>query len=210
MELLFHAIVLYIEIQVGLDITCRNRVTPPLPQEMYRIYLRHRYIFSNPQCNRLLFMCNNPSTSRPIVLTTALERIELVRRRCLVLRLLSTNWVPHRVSPTTIRPNVLQSLDVVSHYPPCVVVNGHLRQLGCQGGNGSGVQGAALGELVDGELGHDPRGLTHAQPIEGPEGFLLAVPVRYQTRRRRRDAAVEWWLTLTIFLSEKLTPIMNT
>ena len=102
-----------------------------------------------------------------------MESVELVRRRCLVLSLLSANRVSHRVPATTVRPNFLQPPDVVSHYPPCVVVDSHLRQLGRQGGDGSGVQGAAFGELVDGEFGHDPRGLGLSKPIEGLEGFLL-------------------------------------
>lgn len=59
-------------------------------------------------------------------LVFALELVEFAGGFGLVLRLLSANRVSHRVPTTAIRPNILQSPNILSHYPPGIVVYRHL------------------------------------------------------------------------------------
>ena len=76
------------------------------------------------------------------------------------------------MSPTAVCTHVTQPLDVVLECPPRVALNGHGRQLGRQGRDGLGRQGAHLGARVDVVLGENARRRLRAEGVEGLERFL--------------------------------------
>lgn len=104
--------------------------------------------------------------------TPPIHPVQLPRRIDLVLRPLSPNRQPHRVSPPPITSHVLQPPDILLQNPPRVVFDLHLRQLGREGRDGLGGQRADLCEGEDGVSGHDLRGRGGAQGVEALEGFL--------------------------------------
>jgi hypothetical protein len=77
------------------------------------------------------------------------------------------------VSPSAIRSHIPQTLDIVTKFPPQVVLNGHLGQFIGESEHLGRGQGSDLRSLVDRELRAESGGNVRTDSVEGLEGGLF-------------------------------------